>query len=406
MKILQINCVYGSGSTGKITRDIHTTLLSNGIESFVCYGRGKDTEDKNVVKTASDMMSRIRRIESMFDGMPYRFTRWTNNRIENEIKAISPDIVHLQCINGYFVDIYRLLEFLKKKKTPTIITLHAEFMYTGGCVYALKCKQWEKGCIKCDRLKYGLGVIGLDRVKKNYELMFNAIQGFDNLKIVGVSDWISSRAKRSKIMRDCDVITIHNGIETQTVFHPRETKKIKEKYNLASDRFVVLSVVPNLESDLKGGKLMMELSQKMDAKKYQFVVVGAKGEVNNKPDNMIVIPYTDSQDELAELYSAADVFVLASKMDNYPTVCIEANSCGTPVIGFDVGGVSETIYNGMGEVVPYGDIVELERSISKWSKKKPDITDKVIEEVMNINSKERMVCDYINLYRGMLEDNR
>ncbi len=406
MRVLQINCVYGSGSTGKITRDIHLALLKNGIESFVCYGRGRDTEDTNVVRTASDVMSRIRRIESMIDGMPYRFSRWTNKKIEVEITRIAPDIVHLQCINGFFVDIYRLLDFLKEKRIPTILTLHAEFMHTGGCGYALECNQWEKGCKKCDRLKYGLGVIGFDRVKKNFELMYDAIHGFENLTIVGVSEWISNRAKRSKIMHGFKVLTIHNGIETQSVFHPRDTQRVKEKYNLASDRFIVLSVVPNLESDLKGGRLMMELSKSMDAKQYQFVVVGAREDAKDAPENMIVIPYTESQDELAELYSVADVFVLGSKMDNYPTVCIEANSCGTPIVGFDVGGVSETIYPGMGEVVPYGDIVRLESSISEWCKKKPAISDKVLAEVIERNSKERMAKDYMNLYRCVLEKKR
>lgn len=403
MRILQINCVYGSGSTGKITRDIHFGLLKNGIESFVCYGRGRDTEDKNVIRTASEFMSKVRRMESMIDGMPYRFARWTNKKIESEINRIDPDIVHLQCTNGFFVDIYRLLIFLKEKRVPTIITLHAEFMYTGGCGYAVKCDQWENGCTKCGRLKSGLGVIGLDRVRKNYELMFDAIHGFANLTIVGVSDWISHRALKSRIMRDCKVITIHNGIETQKVFHPQGTQKVKEKYNLDSNRHIILSVVPNLESDLKGGKVMMELARLMDASQYQFVVVGAREEVTVKPDNMVVIPYTESQNELSELYSVADVFVIGSKMDNYPTVCIEANSCGTPVVGFDVGGVSETIYPGMGEVVPYGEMENLIRCINKWSELKHSIQEELIAAVIQRNSKERMVEDYMDLYDRVLE---
>lgn len=401
MKVLQINCVYGKGSTGKITRDIHLTLLKNGIDSYVCYGRGELVEDKNIVCISSDLASRTRRIISMIDGMPYRFTKWTNLKVEKEIQKIQPDIVHIQCINGFVVDIYRLLDYLKKNNIPTIITLHAEFMYTGGCGYALDCNQWIDGCKKCVRLKAGVGVIGIDRVNKNYNLMNQAIENFGNLTIVGVSDWISRRALQSRVMRGCNVITIHNGIDTQNIFHYRVAKKIYTKYQIISNKKIILSVVPNLESDLKGGKLIMDIAYRMES--YQFVVVGAREKVKNKPDNMVIIPYTESQIELAEIYSAADVFVIGSKMDNYPTVCIEANSCGTPVVGYDVGGVSETIFPGMGEVVPYGDILALEEKIKKWVDKKKVISRSILKDIEWRNSKERMAKDYISLYREVLK---
>lgn len=402
MRILQINSVYGQGSTGKITKDIHIALQNEGIESYVCYGRGKDTEDRNVIRTTTDRASRIRKLISIVDGMPYRFTVFTNRTMEKEIQRLKPDIVHLQCINGYFVDVYRLLRYLKKNHYTTILTLHAEFMHTGGCGYALECNQWIEGCKKCERLKSGLGVVGLDCVKRNYALMEEAFSQFDNLTVVGVSNWISARARQSRIMHDCRVITIHNGIETKAVFHPRETEKVFDKYRLSRDRRIVLSVVPNLKSDLKGGKLMMELANTMDGAEYQFVVVGARGKVKDNPENMIVISYTESQSELAEIYSAADVFVLGSKMDNYPTVCIEANSCGTPVVGFDVGGVSETIYPGMGEVVPYGDMAALKEKIHIWCERKPQITKQLKMKVVKRNAKERMTEDYISLYRQVL----
>lgn len=402
MRILQINCVYGKGSTGKITKDIHLALLEKGIESFVCYGRGGTVVDKNVFMIATDFSSRVRKVISAIDGMPYRFTSWTNRKLEKEIIDIHPDIVHLQCINGYFIDIYRILEFLKSKKLPTVLTLHAEFMYTGGCGYALDCNQWVHGCQKCRRLKSGLGVIGFDNVKGNYLKMQHAINDFDKLTIVGVSEWISERARKSKIMSDCKIITIHNGIDTMNVFHPMDTQNIRKKYNIAEDKKIVLSVVPNLSSELKGGKIMKDLAHEMEAENYLFVIVGAKEEVGDKTDNLFVIPYIESQSELAEIYSMADVFVMGSKMDNYPTVCIEANSCGTPVVGFDVGGVSETIYPDMGCTVSYGNIDLLKMKIHEWINKKNSIPPTVRSGAISRNSKERMVEDYMSVYYGIL----
>lgn len=403
MKILQINCVYGSGSTGKITRDIHLNLLEQQIESYVCYGRGKKTGDENTICISSDFMSRVRRLFSMVDGMPYRFSKWTNRKLEKVISDLRPDIVHLQCINGYFIDIYRLLEFLKINNFRTILTLHAEFMYTGGCGYALECEQWKTGCIRCPRLRSGLGVRGLDRVEQNYKMMQKSFCNYSKLVIVGVSEWISGRAKKSLIMSNKNVITIHNGIETGNIFYPRKTEKIIKKFEIPQNKKIILSVVPNLTSDLKGGSLMMELAKSMNNDNLYFVIVGAKDKVQNKANNVLIVPYTESQDELAEFYSLADVFVMGSKMDNYPTVCLEANSCGTPVVGFDVGGVKETIFPNMGEVVPYGNNELLKEKIIKWIDKKENISDEIIKKVRERNSKERMTRDYLCLYNEIMK---
>ena len=133
-----------------------------------------------------------------------------------------------------------------------------------------------------------------------------------------------------------------------------------------------------------------------------FVVVGAREELEDKPDNLIVIPYTESQKELAELYSAADVFIMGSQMDNFPTVCLEAISCGTPVVGFDVGGVAETIYPNMGCVVPYGDISALKEKVVEWADKKRAISQETLTRARDKNSKERMTADYLALYAKLL----
>lgn len=402
MKVLQINCVYGQGSTGKITKDIHVALQKAGIESYVCYGRGRKNEDQNVIRITSDLASRTRKVIAMVDGMPYRFSRLTNRKLEKEIQRLKPDIVHLQCINGYFTDIYRLLDYLKRHHIPTILTLHAEFMYTGGCGLALDCIQWKKGCRKCNNLKQGLDVIGIDRVEKNYRRMQQCMEEFENLYIVGVSNWISNRATQSQIMDGKKIQTIHNGIDTRNVFYKRVENDIREKYGIPHGKKIIMAIIPSLRSAIKGGEVFIELSKNSDKNVEKYVIVGLNEEVKNKPDNLIIIPHTNNQQELAELYSIADVFVMCSKQDNYPTVCIEANSCGTPVVGFDVGGVSETIYPGMGEVVPYGNIAELQKKIVEWSNVKSNISDSLRNEVIRKNSKERMVEEYVSLYYKVL----
>ncbi len=402
MRILQINCVYGKGSTGNITRDIHRGLIKENIESYVLYGRGKSVPEENVFRTGSELSSKIRKVYSMVSGSLYGFSPLTNKRIEKRIDTLQPDIVHLQCINGYFLDIYRLFRFLKERGIPTVLTMHAEFMYTGGCGYSRDCNQWVEGCKKCPRLKVALGVIGIDRVKKNYDLMEQAFIGYDHLVLVGCSDWVSNRARLSKITKHCSITTIHNGIEVDQFFFERDTETVRKKYSIPDDKKVVITVVPSLLSEVKGGPFIIQLAK--ENPEYFFIVVGAERESKSGSDNLLVIPYTSSRDELAEFYSAADVFVQASKIDNYPTVCLEANCCGTPIVAFDVGGVKETIAPGMGEAVPYGDTAALMEKIAFWSEQKTRIPEEVKKQARYRDSKERMVSEYIQLYKKMVNE--
>ena len=94
--------------------------------------------------------------------------------------------------------------------------------------------------------------------------------------------------------------------------------------------------------------------------------------------------------------------VSTSRSDNYPTVCLEANCCGTPVVGFDVGGVKETIGEGMGEAVPAFDEEALLGAALKWSARKADISPETVKTRRRYCDRQRMAEDYLALYREML----
>ena len=145
-KILQINCVYDYGSTGKITKDLHNVLKSQGFESVVLYGRRQESQEKDIIKTCSEFEAKANNVLSRFTGRPYAVSPIGTHRTIAELEREKPDVVHLHCINGFFVNIYTLLDYLKKKKIPTVLTLHAEFMYTGNCGYAFDCNKWKTGC--------------------------------------------------------------------------------------------------------------------------------------------------------------------------------------------------------------------------------------------------------------------
>lgn len=398
MKVLQVNCVYKKGSTGKIVHDIHTELKASGIESVVCYGRGVKIKEHGVYKTCSELYSKFNNLLSRITGIMYGGCLFSTNKLIRIIKKEKPDVVHLHCINGYFVNIYRLVTWLKKSGIKTVLTLHAEFMHTANCGHAYGCEKWKTGCGKCPVFKKETKSILFDRTATSWRRMKKAFDGFENISIVAVSKWIAGRASSSPIFKGKKIEIIYNGILTENFNSEINfilNNELKKRYGITENKKIVLHVTPSFDSKIKGGKYFVELS-KILPKDYQCVVIGAE---NTNLSNIIAIPFVSNQIELAEFYKMANVFVITSLQDNYPTVCLEANCCGTSVVGFDVGGVKETIFNGMGDVVPFGDVNALSQAVQEFALKKSSFSNDFINECKERNDKRRMSFEYIELYK-------
>ena len=171
-------------------------------------------------------------------------------------------------------------------------------------------------------------------------------------------------------------------------------------------KYKILGVSMGWE-ERKGLDVFLQLHEKLK-EDFQIILVGTDEKVNTiLPKDIVSIPKTNNQIELSKLYSEADLVVNPSREDNYPTVNIEANCCGTAVIGFDIGGVAETIFEGMGQVVPLNDIDEMIFAIHKWKCIK--ISEKTIRKCREHNSNKRMVEEYTSLYKrivGMDNENK
>ncbi len=400
MKVLQINCVYKLGSTGKIMYDIHTCLLKNGYESVVVYGRGEKVRETDVYKSSTEIEGKIHSVFSRLFGVDFGYSPIATAKLFHIIKKEKPDVVHLQCLNGHFVNVYRLLHFLKKHKIKTVLSLHAEIMHTAGCQHAVTCEKWKTGCSDCSRIKGHVSRFFRDDAKHCYKLMKKACNDFENLTVVGVSEWITERAKQSPIFETARFETVINGIETD-VFTPRGTVVARAKLSLPQDKKIILHVTPNVHDKEKGVHYVIELAKRMSD--HLFVVVGGTPKIRPLPSNMVFVPITYNQKTLADYYSAADCFVMTSSRETCPTVCLEAVACGCTVVGFDTGGVKETIPDGMGEVVAPFDIDALENAARRWA----DIQapKAIIKQLHTALSRDTMTNQYIDIYTDVLSNN-
>ncbi len=397
MKIIQINVVYGKGSTGKIVQDIHQALLLKGYDSKVIYGRSASTDhSSNIMKAAPEFIMKLQSLRAKITGYAYAGCYISTHNIIKTLKVEKPDIVHIHCINGYMVNIYKLLDYLKTNKIRTIITYHAEFMYTGGCGYSFECDKWKsnKGCSNCPQKSQGLPCSKLfDRSHESWVMMAKTMSDFNDVTICTVSDWVKDRAKQTPFLKDKRIVTVKNGLDT-AVFQYRKTD-LRRKLGIKDDEKIVLHVTPNFYFPIKGGKYVIEVAKKLPSVK--FIIVGYNGDGHDLPKNIIPISHTQNQIELAEYYSLADITLLPSKKETYSMVCAESLSCGTPVVGFLAGGPETISINEYSEFVPYDDVDSLISAMKKWLHKEIDKND-LSNEAKKIYGIETMVHSYINEY--------
>ena len=400
MKVLQVNCVYKKGSTGKITHDLHRGLLDADMESIVCYGRGELINEPGVYKTCPEWYSKLNNAWSRVTGVMYGGCFFSSNKLIAIIKREKPDVVHLQCINGYFVNIYRLMNWLKKNHIKTVLTLHAEFMYTGGCGHSIECDQWStrEGCghSGCPRWHSETKSLFVDRTAAMWLKMKDAFDGFEELTVVSVSPWLMERAQRAPILAGKKHCVIYNGLDTG-VFHPYDTSDLREKHH-CMDKKAVFHATPYLSADpnhLKGGYYVLELAKQMpDA---VFIVAGEPEKGLQVPPNVVLLGRVASQELLARYYSMADVTLLTSKRETFSMVTAESLCCGTPVVGFKAGAPEQIAIPEYSRFVEYGDVVALRNQLGNFN---PSVlSSQISQSSIRLYSDETMVEEYISIYR-------
>ncbi len=402
MKVLQVNCVYNSGSTGKITADLHKALLEKGIESVVCYGRGKKTCEPFVYKTCGELYSKLNNLLSRFTGIMYGGCFFSTNKLIKIIKKEKPDIVHLQCINGYFVNIYRLISWLKKNKIKTVLTLHAEFMHTANCGHAFECEKYKTGCGNCEEFKKITKSIFFDNTAMSFKRMKKAFDGFnENLIITSVSPWLKSRGEGSVILGDKKHITVMNGLDTE-IFYPHGAKEVREKHELEDKKFV-LFVTPSFsreKSHIKGGYYLIELAKMMP--NVIFGVIGAKDIGDDLPANIINVGRVDNQDMLAKYYSAADATVLLSKKETFSMILAESLCCGTPLVGFEAGGPESIAVKEYCDFAKYGDLEAVSEKLKKMLSLEK--SEKISALAHEKYTKTVMMENTIKVYKELIDE--
>ena len=349
MKVLQINSVCGIRSTGRICTDLAETLEAQGHDCKIAYGREFVPEgyQKYAVRIGSDFDVKYHALHSrIFDDAGFRSQRATGKFID-WVQKWDPDIIHLHNIHGYYINIKMLFDYLLVANKPVIWTMHDCWAITGHCAYftMAKCAKWERGCYECPQTKSYPASFIMDRSKQNYLRKRELFTHVKNMTIVTPSKWLAEIIKES-FLNKYPVRLINNGVDL-SVFKPISSD-FREIYGLENKK--ILLGVASVWDERKGLNDFVSLADLLDDE-YQIVLVGLnKKQIQTLPPNIIGITRTNNVVELAQIYTAADVFVNPTLEDNSPVVNLEALACGTPVITYDTGGSPECLDENSGVV--------------------------------------------------------
>ena len=397
MKILQINSVCGQGSTGRIAVQISNYLNQLGVENYIAYGFGtSDYSDTFCFGNSLD--AHLHSFMSRKLGWQGKMSQIPTMRLIRYINRINPDIVHLHNIHGHYLNYRMLFNYLKKKNCQVVWTFHDCWPITGKCAHftAIKCEKWKTGCYDCPQLdRYPDSE--RDRSRKSYLEKKAAFTSIPNLHIVTVSNWLKSVAEAS-FLCNTDIRCIYNGVDTERFSFCENN--LRDKYQLHG-KFIILSVASIWN---KGKRLdkFIDLSNKLHEDEVIILIGTLPDHMMHLPENVIVIPLVNNQNELVQWYSVADVYVNFSVEETFGLVVAESMSCGTPAIVMNSTACPEVVDNDTGFVVEPIDLDAVMDAVETIKAKgKVFYSSKCRERIKLLFSLEQMQNRYYELYMNL-----
>ncbi len=361
MRIAIINVTYQYGSTGQLAFNLYKNAIKNGDDAILFYGRDNAQNlDPNIIKIENAVsvychafMARVTGLEGYFSYFPTKY-------LIKKMREFCPELVVLFNLVGYYMNAPLLFEYLNRNRIKTIYCMIDEYAYCGKCAYPGDCEKYMGKCEKCPGKKLYPESWLFDIAYKKQRMKFSSYGRREHYIFTG-PEYVCERAKKSMILRDAKTIILDECIDTN-VYKQYETAPLKKQLGIPEKNKIVLNVCP-VSNPRKGAELYFQAIKRLEGKGISFIHVGCDTQKTEYPDNLIQVGYIYDQVELAKYMSLADVFVCSSMNDTMPNTCLEALSCGTPVIGFDIAGIPYVADSICGTFVEAGNIEKLAEAI-------------------------------------------
>ncbi len=392
LRILQINSVCGTGSTGRITTDLYRTLKEQGHECLIAYGRGKAPGAYQTLRIGT-------RLEVCLHGLYARImdrsgfaSRSATRRFLKKVAVYQPDIIHLHNLHGYYIHIELLFQYLKRAGIPVIWSLYDCWSFTGHCCHFdyIGCDRWKTGCCHCRQGRTYPKSLLWDNSRGNYLKKKSIFTGCPELVIVTPTRWLTDLVQES-FLKSYSVVTIPSGIDL-TAFKPTPSG-LRSEYGLEG-KYIVLGLSNGFDR-YKGLSHFIRLAESLP-EEYKLILVGVKGNKKEIPKNILALPRTKSSTLLAAYYTAADIFVNPTLQETQGLTNLEALACGTGVVAFHSGGCPESLTKDCGLIVDRGDQKGLKEAVMRACRSPFDPDS--CRQRAKLYDKIALNQDYIRLY--------
>lgn len=361
-RVLFINTICGTGSTGRLVTGLMDALAQRDIDSMCAFGRWEAPEKYKSYRVGTNVDVIVHGVLSRVTDAHALYSTAATKKLIEEIKKYDPDLIHIHNVHGYYLNFKILFEYLKSSGKRIVWTLHDCWSFTGHCSHYeyIGCEKWKEGCSHCPQKDQYPKSFVMDGSKKNYELKKEMFSEIENLTLVTPSKWLAGEVSQS-FLKDYPVIVVPTGINLSR-FRP-VSSEIRTEYGIGARKLIL--GIANPWRERKGYKDFIKLAKKLDDN-YRIVMVGLKkNQMGGLPENIIPLEKTDSIEDIVKWYSAADVYVNLTYEDTFPTTNIESMACGTPVITYRAGGSPESINSRTGAIVEKNDLDAVIKAIEE-----------------------------------------
>ena len=395
-KLLQINSVVNTGSTGRIAEQLGVLAISQGWESYIAYGREARGSQSRLIKIGSKWDVNFHAIGSILTDRHGLFSKFATKSFLQQVDIIQPDVVHLHNVHGYYINVPMLLRYLKQKNIPTVITMHDFWLMTGHCAYINpSCDRWKTGSGNCPRLNQ-YPAAKFDNTKANWKWKASLFVDMPNVTLVPVSYWLG-RYVDGSLLKNVKQNVIYNGIDTN-VFKPFDGGASVKGVDWS--KFTIMAIATRW-TEANGYQDVMKLSS-IIPDSCQIIMVGLdEQQMSNLPKNIIGFRKTESFTQLQELYTKSDVIFNPNREVTFGLVTAEAMACGTPAIVLRDTAGKEIVDEQTGFVVDtIEEVIDLIPRIRALEKKK--MSDACRFRVNELFNADKQYQKYIDLYNAVI----
>lgn len=354
LSVMQICTTAVNGGAARAAHRLHRALAKEQIASQMLVAQRcsaeEDTLEYNPVKPMPAALGRaFFRLGRRWQHPRFRkagafFTpEWTLTgwRLPSQLPPCS--LVNLHWVAD-FLDYHTLPRLAAR--FPVVWTFHDMNAFTGGCHYSGTCERYTERCGACPQLKTSSGENDMTRRILNRKQRIFARIPPARLTIVCPSRWLARESGRSTLCRRFDTHVIPNGVNPLD-YYPVERTEARRRFNLPTEARIVLFVAEQIEDPRKGFRFLLKAIDAIRGVPGLLLVTLGRGDTSFLAGPLFrhLGPMNDFA-SLRAAYSAADVFAIPSLQDNLPNTILESMACGTPVAGFDAGGVGEAVIDG------------------------------------------------------------